>query len=437
MYHQQSAPKKHLRKTALLWIVLFLSQGVWAQQLTLEQCREKALNASPSALQRSLVEQASALTREITGAAYLPKIQLNAQATYQNEVTKVNLTVPGVTIPSPSKDQYRAVVDVSQTLYDGGATKAQTNVQMAQYRMQTLQTEVALDQLEDRVNQLYFAVLFVDAQRSLTELGIQELDRKVEQMEGMLRNGVGNPTAVDVLRAERLKLRQKLVELAVSRETALASLGILMGTELAPQTKLEIPETVQNLPGGDPIRPELLVLSEQRALAEQQAHLLGTKNIPKLQAFVQAGYGNPGLNMFKEGFQPIAMGGVRLNWTIWDFKTSSKERRVAHLNAEMADQQAENTRRAVRIQQLQYRQEIGKYRTLIELDREAVALRTRVKETVSAQLQQGVATANDYLTELNNELQARENLRIHELQRLQAEENYRHLMGKPLQSVQR
>jgi hypothetical protein len=45
---------------------------------------------------------------EAINKAKLPTIDLNAQATYQSDVTSLPISLPNVTVNPPNKDQYRA-----------------------------------------------------------------------------------------------------------------------------------------------------------------------------------------------------------------------------------------------------------------------------------------------------------------------------------------
>ena len=74
--------------------------------------------------------------------------------------------------------------------------------------------------------------------------------------------------------------------------------------------------------------------------------------------------------------------------------------------------------------------ELSKFEKLLEKDRLILALREKIKQTASVQLENGVMTANDYLIELNAENQARQNLVLHELQLLNAHINLKTTLGK-------
>lgn len=54
---------------------------------------------------------------------YLPQFSVNAQATYQSDVTSLGTKLPGFEIDKISKDQYRVYGELNQILYDGGVIK--------------------------------------------------------------------------------------------------------------------------------------------------------------------------------------------------------------------------------------------------------------------------------------------------------------------------
>lgn len=109
----------------LLILLLVFADASFAQTYTLQQVQELARQNYPLIKQKELIQQ----TREISIAnlqkGYLPQFALNGQATYQSDVTRVKIPVPGVNIEPPGRDQYRVTADVNQTIYDGGLIKQQ------------------------------------------------------------------------------------------------------------------------------------------------------------------------------------------------------------------------------------------------------------------------------------------------------------------------
>src|SRR4030095_7697076 len=117
----------------------------WSQNsepLTLDKAYELGVQHYPVTKQSKLVEQTATLSIENLSKGYLPQLTLSGQATYQSDVTKVPVNIPGFTIESPSKDQYKVLADVNQLLYDGGAIKQQKVLQQLNANVELQKVEV-------------------------------------------------------------------------------------------------------------------------------------------------------------------------------------------------------------------------------------------------------------------------------------------------------
>ena len=80
-------------------------QAMFAQQLTLDECYEKARQNFPLIKQKSLLISTRDFTVANARSGYLPQLTVNGTATYQSDVTKVPVDVPGFTIKPLAKDQ--------------------------------------------------------------------------------------------------------------------------------------------------------------------------------------------------------------------------------------------------------------------------------------------------------------------------------------------
>jgi hypothetical protein len=149
-----------------------------------------------------------------------------------------------------------------------------------------------------------------------------------------------------------------------------------------------------------------------------------------LNFFLQAGFGKPAFNMFDNSFDPFYIGGLRFSWNIWNWKSASYERQSIELNKTLIGKQREMFEMNTRIVLSQQASEINKYNSLIVKDRELIDIRKKIKNTLSLQLENGTATSSDYISELNNENQARMGLKIHELQMLLSIISYQTTQGE-------
>src|SRR6185295_10561373 len=104
-------------KFSLTIVMVLLVVGVQAQdnnQLTLQQAYDLARENYPAIKQKDLVRQTANLTIENLSKGFLPQLTISGQATYQSDVTSVPISIPGIKIDEPSKDQYKIQAELTQ-----------------------------------------------------------------------------------------------------------------------------------------------------------------------------------------------------------------------------------------------------------------------------------------------------------------------------------
>lgn len=415
----------------LLLILSLLNAGpASSQRLSLEQANELARQHYPLIKQRDLLQQTTAISLDNLMKGFWPQFSLSGQASYQSDVTKVNIPLPGISITPPAKDQYKVVADMNQLLYDGGAIKTQQSLQKLNNEVEQQKIEVELYKLRDRISQLFLGILFLDAQLKQVQLIKDDLQNGIRKTEAMVNNGVAFRSSLNVLKAELLKAEEREIETRSARKGLLDVLSLFIDKTLSETTELEQPVVDGNIYADSIHRPELKLFSTQKNLLSRQYKLIDARNRPKASLFAQGGYGRPGLNMLKNDFTFYGIAGLRFTWAFGGLYTQKKEKQLIDINKKSVDIQQEvfllNTSTALRQQQ----SDIEKLEKLIQKDREIIGLREKVKEAARAQLENGVITANDYLREINAEDQSRQNLITHQVQLLQAKINYQTISGK-------
>ncbi|MEJ0054552.1 MAG: TolC family protein [Bacteroidota bacterium] len=100
-------------------------------------------------------------------------------------MTRVPLNgIPGLPSIEPlSKDQYKIYGEINQTIYDGGAIKNQSAIQSANTLVEQQKVEVELYKIRERINQIYFGVLLMDAQLSQVNLLKEDLKTSLAKTE--------------------------------------------------------------------------------------------------------------------------------------------------------------------------------------------------------------------------------------------------------------
>ena len=418
-------------KKILFIILLIVSQEIIfpQSQLTLEDCYEKARINYPLIKQKDYIEKTKDYSVSNVWNGYFPQITILGQATYQSDVTQVPMPLPGIVIQRLSKDQYKVVANVTQTIYDGGVMSSQAGIQESANEIDNQKVEIELLNLKERVNQIYLGILLIDAQLNQIELVKDDLNESISKLEAAYLNGTATKSDVDVLKAELLKSEQQKIQLNSSRISYLDMLGLLINENLNESTTLTTPSQINFLSATEIIRPELRLYSAQKNLIENQSGLTVSKIIPKASLFFQGGYGRPGLNMFVNDFAWYYITGIQFSWSLSNLYSYGNESEINQLSLQSIDAQTETFLLNTKITTNQQLQEIDKLNKLIEVDKGIIELRTSVKLAAKSQLENGVITSNDYIRELNAEDTAKQNLEIHKIQLLLAQYNYKITTG--------
>lgn len=398
-------------------------------QLTLEDCYAKAIINYPLIKQKDYIKKTKDYTVSNVWNGYLPQIIISAQASYQSDVTSIPISFPGVVIENLTQDQYKIYADVTQTIYDGGIMSSQAGIQESVYEIDDQKIEIELLKIKERVNQIYLGILLIDAQLNQIELVKNDLYATISKLDAAYLNGTATKSDVDVLRAELLKTEQRKIEINSLRITYISMLTLLINEKLNELTQLSIPSQIDFLLGEEITRPELKLYSAQKDLIENQNGLTVSKIIPKANLFFQGGYGRPGLNFLKNNFDWYYITGIRFSWSLSNLYSYKNESEINQLNMYSIDAQAETFMLNTNITVHQQLQEIDKLKKLIEVDKGIIDLRTSVKESAKAKLENGVITPSDYIRELNSEDTATQNLEIHKIQLLLAQYNYKITTG--------
>ena len=415
---------KHLSS----YLIVLVSLGAFAQEpLTLNDCYNLVDTNYPLARQSELYEKQNAIDIEAIETDRLPELNLNAQATYQSEVIEIPL--PNTGIVPPNKDQYRATLTVNQLIYGGGLINTSIDAETASLRTKQKQLEVNLYQLKKQINQLYFSILLSQENRALLEVKREQLNAKLKEVQSGIKNGTILPASDKVLEAELLKINQGFIELDLNRTSLLQTLASLIGKEITSTTLLQNPEITTDL-NTELYRPELELFQLKKAQLETSDQLLSRQNLPKIYGFADGGYGNPGLNPLENAFKTFYVVGLKLNWNVFDWNATKKQRESLSINKDIIDTETSTFNLNTNIELRQQQSEIEKISGFIASDIEIIKLRKEVLKAADSQLRNGVITSSAYITELTNLYTDENTLITHKIQLELAKANYNIIQGQ-------
>jgi len=419
-----------MKTIKLLFIVLFFPVHILMAQeaVTLEQCQAWARENNPALKQLELYQQILSLKTENNSTSYLPQVNLNGQATYQSEVTKVGISIPNINIPSVGKDQYKVYLDLKQTIWDGGLTKAKELINQAENAGNLQQTEVELYQVKEKVNQFFFTSFLIQENLKILDKKIETLNERKKLLESAVNNGMILSSELDQLLAEIISTQQRIIELKSNSETVIYALSIVTGKTTDQFGHLSLPETL-SASTKTLKRPELDLFSKQNELLNANSEILQKQRNPKLFGFGQAGYGKPGLNMLNNKFNTYYLVGVGFSWNVLDWKTTSRQQRMIKFQQDIVQTKQESFVRNIDLATDQQNKQITQISDLLKTDQNLIQLRERITKTSASKLENGTITSADYLQDLNAETTARLMLESHKIQLKEAQIKLENIRG--------
>ena len=393
---------------------------------SLEECQQAAEKNYPLIRQYGLIEKTTELTMANIQKGWLPQVSASAQATYQNDVPswpdqmETMMNGMGIHMKGLKKDQYRVGIDVSQTIYDGGAISSRKTIAREQGNVEAAQTEVSIYHVRKRVNEMYFALLLLDEQIKLNSDLQALLSGNERKLASMVKGGTAAESDWQNVKAERLNVVQQATGLASQKQMLQRMLTTFCGIEVKEVQKPVMYATMTQERKG--VRPELKALDAQINLLNAQEKALDAALMPKLGVFAQGYYGYPGMNMFEDmmrhNWSLNGLIGARLTWNIGALYTRKNDKERINDQRSMIHVQREVFLFNNNMEQIQQNENIERYQKLMNDDEEIIKLRSAVRKAAESKLAHGIIDVNDLVREINAENAARVQQSIHEIEML-------------------
>lgn len=406
----------------------FSQENSLPEKVTLQMCYDSLDANFPLVKQKQNLEEITRLKIQNLQTRYFPDLYLKAKATYQSEMTKVDLSKMEYPTPDIPKDQYGLSLEVNQVIYDGGNTKAAKAVTQENLKVELQKVVVDVYQFKKQLNQLYFTCLLLQENKAIIELVFQTLDNQRKVAQAAVTQGMLNPSELDQLDAERLKMEQQLYELESGRIQAMSALSELTGMTFSSDITLEMP-AFKSQTTNESYRPEQILFNQQSELLNASLEMTAKKRMPTVGAFVNAGYGRPGYNMFSDSFHGYYMVGAQAQWKIWDWKQTRREKEQLNQQKEIINDNRDAFNTNLTIAKTQNQVQTETLDKLMVKDEEIIKLQERITNRAASQLENGTITSAEYIRQLNADKQARINRKVHQIQKNQLQADYLFTIG--------
>ena len=416
-----------MKQTLTLILLLLTVTMTGYADVTLDYCLQRAEENYPEIKKYGLLERASELSLEEINRGWWPRLGLSAQANVQNivpafpDILRNMLAQNGFELKGMGKLQYKAAAELNQTIWDGGASKAQRAIERASLAESKAALDVELYAIRGQVESIYFGILLLQEQTKQTESTLELLSSNLQRIESMVRNGTAMQSDADMVEAQRLTLKQTLAEARNAMKGYRDVLSVYIGEDLNGSNLIcpdaEMPESP------DSKRPELTLFDRKIDSNAARLKAIDASVMPHIGFFTQAYYGYPGYNYFEgmtnRNLSFNIMAGVRVSWNVESLYTKDTKRRKLTLNSDMVNADREKFLFNSRLQSARENSEIEAIRDVMKEDSRIVELRQNVRRSAESQLRNGIIDATALLSKINDENQARLNSAYHNIQLIQ------------------
>lgn len=409
----------------LLVIMLLSISWTYSQTLELNYCQDRARSISPIKKQELLYEAEATMNIKNLNSFNLPQSRLNGEYNYLSDVLNIGIDLPGLDIAEIPQNQYTLSLDVSQKIYDGGYIKNAKKMQKAQMAANIKGMEVDLFEIKGMINTLYFNALVYQENEKLLSTVVDELQNQLKKLMSLVENGAMLKSNANILNQQILRIQQQILEVQLGRKAVIDMLSDWIGEPIAPDTEFRLPLIAEQDLAQDINRPEQQYFDLMEHNLESQKKVLNAQILPNLSGIAQLGIGSPNpLNYFQVDVTEYYIVGARLKWNFWDWKQTSRKKKVLDINKDILSSKKEDFEKKIKIAAIRDQSSIETYRQLIEKDKKILELQEDIVQKSYSQFQNGVITSTDYIIEVNKRTEAQLNLQIHGIQKIQSEINY-------------
>lgn len=400
-------------KLLFVGLLFLVSHNSRSQQiLTLAKCQEMAYVNYPLNKQKLYQDDIQTLQLKNTSGIYNPHIALEAQSTWQNEVTGLNISLPGMSIEPLDKLQYKSQIVFNQIIYSGGKRALQSKLLKTNNTIEKLKLELDLYALRFIINKAYFTALMMqENMESLNSMKLTLLANKNDVVAG-ITNGILTNDKLAAIEVEIITVEQGISSLAAQKLSALTTLSLYTGIEITSTDSLKIPNNDLAVK-----RPEYNLFNEQRLLLELSNSLIDASRKPFVTGFGQLGYGKPGFNMLKNEMSEFYLVGAKLSWNITDWNTSKRDKKINQLKQVTIDVQKEVFDLKLNDLIQQQQNYLAYLDDVLSSDVKMVESRYAIAKVSERQLNLGEIRTSEYIKDLQNAVSAEIKYKQHQIEK--------------------
>lgn len=385
-----------------------LQDSKQAPFLSLEEAIAWARKAYPLSQNEQILTSALNLKLEKLYMTYIPHFKLQGTLSHQSEVPTLPINLPNY--KALDKNQYKTTAELSQVILSGGNVWANKALDKAQTAVQKADVQNQLYKVQEAVINAYFNALLAEKQNAQNDVYLKDLHKNLKDKKIKVANGVALPSDVDKINIEILNTLKAKEQIFTQEQNAKTHLALLVGSD---DFRVQMPDFASNLAfvnrckaqsdqkNSFEKRPEMRYFSLKSEEADAKQKLEYAKSMPYLEAYIQGGYGNPGLNILKNEADTYYVAGLRLNWDFSNLYSSKQQHELVRKEKLLIASSKNEFVLELSIAAKKTLQNIASLQEQIAQNEKIIALQEHIVISSKHQNENGVLSTNDFISDIN------------------------------------
>lgn len=399
-----------------------------AQPLSLADCRRMARANYPLARSYGLVDLARDYDLSNAARAWLPGVGVSTGAFAFTDVLDSSQQMKAMGIDTKNTAA-GASLTVTQKVYDGGNIAAAKAVSEADAAVSRRELDVQFYEVEERVDELFFALLLFDEQTAQNRLLQRDVATALATVESMLAGGTATEADRDALRVEQVRALQQADALAAARRAYSAMLARFIGKDGDEDLAVTVPSAPSYINGAEvgAQRPEMSLFAARDGLLEAQRCRLDAALRPTVGL---TGFGTYHTQVSDLLHRGMLAAGLTLTWNVGALYTRRNDLRRLDTAREQNDVARTTFLFNVGQRDAQTAGNIETLERRIARDAEIVSLQESLQATAGRRVRLGTESVNEWVRRINATEMARSDKALHELQLLREQHRRSHNRGE-------
>ena len=399
------------------------------EQLPIEEAYRLAKENYPLLKSIDIYQAMAEKENDLVDLSRRPTVMLRGDASLQSEAIRIGNENSPIDISVPIYG-VQAYGEVTYNLFDGGVSDVKKQINEINAIVNTQQVEVNLYPLKEQINKIYAGVDLGQKLMAVYSLTENDLLARQRSIQVAVDNGVALESEVKKMQVRLLQLENEKLQVVADITSAYSLLSVVLGKEVKVDTELELPSDMDVMRHLDINRPELKLFNDQQLTLQLQKEMIDVLDKPSISLFAQAGVGYPNkLNFTDVSISPFALGGVKASYKLLGQRDRSTKKQTLDLQSQLVDVQEETFRHNLSVEAARYQDEFQLLSEQIAKHVMIADLQSEILAQMKVQLDNGVITSTEYLIQSNEELRARQNIKISESHLAQKRLEYHTIFG--------